>query len=224
MVTSLRRRNEQICDGARVGPSRLDGEKKSIRASEQWRPDVEAKRQAFWDEVLEIPIDRLVFLDESGCNAAMTPRTARSPRGQRAEGMKPFNRGDNVSIVGAIRLSGVVQLRPYVGAINRLKFRDFVKVWLLPELTPGDTLVMDNLRVHKDPVALEMLESAGVRVLFQPPYSPEFNPIEMYWSAFKNTLRKYEARSLCALITAVLNVRERVSFPFHGIFAACGFE
>jgi transposase len=164
-----------------------------------------------------------VFLDESGCNAAMTPRRARSPRGERVEGSKPFNRGDNVSIVGAIRLSGAVTVRPYVGAINRSKFREFIERWLLPELRVGDVLVMDNLSVHKDPVAIAMLEGAGIRVLFQPPYSPEFNPIEMYWSAFKNALRKCEARSLSALLTSIFQVRAATVFPFLGIFHACGY-
>jgi transposase len=165
-----------------------------------------------------------VFLDESGCNAAMTPKMARAPRGERVEGLKPFNRGDNVSIVGAIRLDGVVALRPYRGAINRLKFRDFVERDLLPQLSCDDVLVMDNLRVHKDPVVLEMFRAAGVRVLFQPPYSPEFNPIEMYWAAFKNALRRCEARAFAPLLTAIQHVRAIVSFPFRGIYAACGYE
>lgn len=153
----------------------------------------------------------------------MTPRHARAPRGERAAGHKPFNRGDNVSIVGAIRLSGVVTVRPYVGAINRAKFRDFVAKWLIPELKPGDVLIMDNLSVHKDPVVLGMLENARIRVLFQPPYSPEFNPIEMYWSAFKNALRRHEARSLAAVLAAVLRVRAAIAFPFLSMFRACGY-
>ena len=223
MAAPLRHRDEPLGHGARLAPRWPHGEKKSFCASERERPDVEERRQEFWDEVGTLPIERLVFLDESGCNAAMTPRYARAPRGERAAGRKPFNRGDNVSIVGAIRLSGVVTVRPYVGAINRAKFRDFVARWLIPELKPGDVLIMDNLSVHKDPTVVGLLEGAGVRVLFQPPYSPEFNPIEMYWSAFKNVLRKHEARSLGAVIAAVLKVRSALNFPFLSMFQACGY-
>jgi transposase len=224
MGASLRTGDESVGDGAIAPASRPHGKKKTFCASERERPDVEAKRQAFWDEVCQIPVERLVFLDESGCNMAMAPRFARAPRGERAPGVRPFNRGDNVSMIGAIRLNGMVTLRPYVGAINYDKFRDFVARWLLPELKRGDVLVMDNLRVHKDPVTLAMLKRAGVRLLFQPPYSPEFNPIETYWSAFKNALRKHEARSLGALIAAIMTLRRKVTFPFPKMFAACGYS
>jgi hypothetical protein len=93
---------------------------------EHQRADVEYKRQAFWDEALFIAPRRLIFLDESGCNTAMRPRYARALVGHRARAYRPVNRGKNVSIIGAIRLGGVIALRSFEGSINAAKFLLFI--------------------------------------------------------------------------------------------------
>jgi transposase len=79
-------------------------------------------------------------------------------------------------------------MRAFEGVINVAKFLDFLGRDLLPYTRSGDVVVMDNLSVHKDPQVIEKITRAGVRVLFLPPYSPKFNPIELYWSSFKSTL------------------------------------
>jgi transposase len=197
--------------------------KKSFSASEQDRPDVEARRQAFWSEVALIPRGRLIFLDESGCNTAMTPRYARAPIGERAQASRPVNRGKNISIVGAVRLRGVVALRSFEGAINVVKFLDFLERDLLPYTRAGDVLVMDNLSIHRDPKVIAKISQAGVRVLFLPPYSPEFNPIELYWSSFKSTLRRFEARTRHELLDAISLTAETLQLNFRSLFRHAGY-
>jgi transposase len=209
--------------GASARPRRTDIQKKSFSAAEHKRADVEAKRQAFWDEATFIPPHRLIFLDESGCNTAMTPRYARSPIGERAAAYRPVNRGKNVSIIGAIRLDGLVALRSFEGAINVAKFLSYVERDLLPNTRAGDVLVMDNLSVHKDPSVLDAIESTGVKVLFLPPYSPEFNPIENYWSTFKQALRRFEARTQHDLHLAIKRVAKRLQLNFAPMYRHCGY-
>jgi hypothetical protein len=112
-------------------------QKKSFSASEQDRPDVEARRQAFWNEAASLARGRLIFLDESGCNTAMTPRYARAPVGERAHASRPVNRGKNISIIGAVRLSGVVAVRPFEGAVNVDKLLSYLEHDLLPFTRAG---------------------------------------------------------------------------------------
>lgn len=209
--------------GARVGSGRLVDQKKSFSASEQERPDVEARRQAFWGEVALLSRKRLIFVHESGCNTAMTPRYARAPIGERAQASRPVNRGKNISIVGAVRLRGVVATRAFEGAINVTKFLDFLERDLLPYTRKGDVVVMDNLSVHKDPKVIELISRAGVRVLFLPPYSPEFNPIELYWSSFKSTLRRFEARSRQELLAAINATVDMLQLNFRRLFRHAGY-
>lgn len=153
----------------------------------------------------------------------MTPRYARAPIGERAIAYRPVNRGQNVSMVGAVGLRGVVALRSFEGAINTEKFLRFLRETLSPRMAKGDVLVMDNLRVHKAPEVLDELAKQGIRVLFLPPYSPEFNPIEMYWSAFKNRLRRVEARSQASLLQAIRAVRRSLEINFAPLFRTCGY-
>jgi len=148
----------------------------------------------------------------------MTPRYARAPIGERAQASRPVNRGKNISIVGAVRLRGVVSVRAFEGSINVAKFLDFLERDLLPYTRFGDVIVMDNLSVHRDPVVLERIANAGVRVLFLPPYSPEFNPIELYWSSFKTALRRLEARNRQDLLDAIRATTAALQLSFRALF------
>lgn len=128
-----------------------------------------------------------------------------------------------MSIVGAIRLDGVVALRSFEGAINVGKFLSFVEQNLAPRLSRGDVVIMDNLSVHKDASIRAVIESAGARVVFLPPYSPEFNSIEMYWSIFKRALRRAEARTQHDLHRAIQKVRRRMRLSFLPMYRHCGY-
>ena len=145
-----------------------------------------------------------MFLDEAGFNLAMTRSYARSPANERAFSTKPGNKGGNISMVGSIRLSGLVALYPYDGAVDGYRFLDYLENQLLKSLNPGDVLVMDNLRVHHIEPVREMLRKAQITPLFLPPYSPELNPIEEAWSKIKSIFRGLEARTIPAFVD-VLN-------------------
>ena len=131
---------------------------------------------------MEVAPEDLVFVDESGVNCAMTRLYARSPKGQRAFGHAPRNWGQNVSIIGALGLQGPLASGYLVGATDGAAFLAYVEQRLVPALWPGAVVVMDNLRAHKVRGVRETIEAVGARVLYLPPYSPDFNPIELAWS------------------------------------------
>lgn len=106
-------------------------------------------------------------------------------------------------MISAIRLEGVVTAMVTEGAMNALLFHGFVKTFLAPVLRPGDIVVMDNLPCHKTNCVAEAIETVGAEVWYLPPYSPDFNPIELMWSKVKNLLRSIAARTKRTLITAI---------------------
>jgi len=144
-----------------------------------------------------------VFLDEFGCNTAMTRRFSRSLQGQRAYGSCPVNYGTNVSVVGAVRLEGVVEAMILEGAFDGESFLAYIAEFLAPALRPGDVVVMDNLASHKVTGVVAAVEAVGARVLYLPPYSPDFNPIEMAISKIKTLLRSLEERTVPTLRKAI---------------------
>ncbi len=156
---------------------------------------------------------RLVFLDETGTNIAMTRRYGRARRGQRVYGRVPHRRGKNLTVVGAISADGVVCHRALDGGMDGAAFLAFVREVLLPALKPGQVVVLDNLSSHKTKAVRAAFEQARVGVLYLPRYSPELNPIELCWSKVKARLRAVAARTREALRSAVaeaLSAVERV--------------
>lgn len=125
----------------------------------------------------------------------MTRRYGRSRRGQRLFGAVPYNRGQNLTVIGAISAEGVVCHRSLDGGVRSATFLCFVEEVLLPALRPGQVVVMDNLSAHKTKAVVAALASAGIGVLYLPRYSPEFNPIELCWAAVKRRLRTLGART-----------------------------
>lgn len=201
-----------------------DPEKKTLKAAEQDRPEVQEARRAFAIEIAAVPPSKLVFLDEFGCNTAMTRRFARALQGQRAYGSCPLNYGPNVSVAGAIRLDGVVAAMVLDGAYDGEAFLAFTTDILAPELRPGDVVVMDNLASHKVHGVVEAIEAAGARVIYLPPYSPDFNPIEMCWSKVKEYLRAQAARTSKALDDAIARGLDLVTISdLRGWFGHCGY-
>lgn len=114
-------------------------------------------------------------------------------------------------MIGSVRQNGSTTCMTVEGAINAEAFRIYVHDFLLPTLSAGDILVMDNLSTHKDSEALGLLDEAGVKVRFLPAYSPEYNPIELMWSKVKSLLRKAEARDNEALLLAIGDALSRVT-------------
>lgn len=154
----------------------------------------------------------------------MTRRFARSLRGQRAYGTCPINYGPNVTVVGAIRLDGIVTAMSIDGSMDGEVFTAFTQELLAPALQPGDVVVMDNLASHKVHGIVAAIEAVGASVLYLPPYSPEYNPIEMCWAKIKEFLRAQATRTREALDRALAQGFELISFrDLIGWFKHCGY-
>ena len=168
--------------------------------------------------------ENLVFMDESGVNRAMTRTHARSLQGARAFGTAPRNWGRNVSILGALSLRGPLECMCVNGATDGRVFLTCLREVLVPQLWPGAVVVMDNLGAHKVKGVRELIEAAGARVLYLPPYSPDFNPIEHAWSKLKNYLRGVAARTSDALDRAISQGLATISAQdATGFFTHCGY-
>jgi len=164
---------------------------------------VQLARFDYWQLIRLIPAQDLVFLDESGVNLSMVRECARSIKGTRAYGAKP-SRTKNVSVVGAISLKkGLLSQWSMVGYMDALTFDAFISQKLLPKLCPGAVLVMDNCSIHKSDEIEALIQSVGARIIYLPPYSPDFSPIENCWSKIKGILRTIEARTYRDLLTAL---------------------
>jgi transposase len=153
----------------------------------------------------------LVFLDESGLHIAMARTHVWVKKGREYIERAPMNWGDNLTLLGAIRLTGWVLLSSMFKTVNAERFIDWLKRKLLPKLCPGDVLVMDNLKAHRDERVRPLCHSVGVRVLYLPPYSPNFNPIEPGWALQKQHVRKIAPRSPVALRRVARRARYRVT-------------
>lgn len=136
-------------------------------------------------------------------NLAYSRLYARSEKGTRAYGFKPYYKRENLTLVGAIGLKGFLGGLTFTGGINGQIFRFFIEQILVPSLWPGANVVMDNLPAHKVEGIREMIESVGASVIYLSPYSPDFNPIENAWSKLKQYLRSVAARTYEALDRAV---------------------
>lgn len=167
---------------------------------------------------------RLIFLDESGVNRAMTRRYARAPRGQRAYAHAPVNRGSNVTLIAALSLEGVIAPMQVEAATSGDVFLAYLDQVLCPVLRPGDLVLMDNLPAHKVPGVRTRIESVGAELLYLPRYSPEYNPVEQLWSKIKAWLRKVGARTSEALDEAITAAFEAVTAEdAQGWFRHCGY-
>jgi transposase len=138
----------------------------------------------------------LVFIDETWAKTNMARTHGRAPRGERLRVGVPHGHWKTTTFVGALTLRGMIA--PFVlnRPINRIAFEAYVEQVLVPELRPGDIVIMDNLSSHKGPRTRQMIEAAGASLLFLPPYSPDFNPIENAFSKLKAMLRKAAERTI----------------------------
>jgi transposase len=152
----------------------------------------------------------LIFIDETGVNLAMVRLYARASKGKRAYAARPENSRENITLIGAIALAGFVGAMTIDGYTNGDVFRAFVEQVLVPNLWTGACVVLDNFSAHKVEGIRELIEAAGARLIYLPPYSPDFNPIENCWSKLKEYLRSIAARSREALDTAIGKVIDEV--------------
>lgn len=170
-----------------------------IHAAEQDRPDVQKQRLWWKAEMLGLDPRRLVFIDETGTNTKMVRRYGRGRRGQRVIGKVPHGHWKTTTFVAALRHDGLTAPLVVDGAINGDIFLAYVEQQLVRTLQPGDVVVMDNLASHKKAGVREAIEAAGARVVYLPPYSPDFNPIELVFAKLKWLLRSAGERTISAL-------------------------
>jgi transposase len=152
---------------------------------------VQKLRCEYWDKVKNIDPNNLIFLDEMGVLLGLTRTHARSLSGKRVYDFKPFYRGAKVTVIGAISLTKVVALMTLNGSMDSVAFKVFIEHFLVPNLWAGAVVVMDNLPAHKLAVIEPLIQAAGASVLNLSPYSPDFNPIELWWSQLKAFLRQF---------------------------------
>jgi transposase len=202
-------------------------QKKTLRASEQDRADIQAERAAFCERVRQIDAKNLVFLDESGITTAMTRRYARAARGARARGSAPGG-WRRLTVLGALSSEGMVAAMSIAAATTTQVFLAFLRAVLIPELRrrhPGATVLMDNLSAHKPKAIETVLTGAGFKLLYLPRYSPDLAPIEPGWSKLKNALRTTEARTSEALDAALAPALDSITpDDAHGWFNLCGYS
>ena len=144
-----------------------------------------------------------MFIDETGASTKMARRYGRALRGERCRASVPHGHWKTTTFVGALRLEGMTAPMVLDGAMHGTAFLAYVEQVLAPTLSPGDIVVMDNLPAHKPVAVRQAIERAGAELRFLPPYSPDFNPIEMAFSKFKAFLKKVAARTVDDLWNAI---------------------
>ena len=170
-------------------------------------------------------VHRFYFLDETGLRLDYTRRYARAPGGQRAGGAVPLRRGKSLTLIGALGVRGLKAVQLLEGALTQYHFAHYIRHILAPQLRCGDVLVLDNLPVHKLAGLREELARRGVEVLFLPPYSPDFTPVEQAWSKLKTKLRQAQARTRQALELALQTAIDWISSTdAKAWFNHCGYH
>ncbi|RZK12496.1 MAG: IS630 family transposase [Hymenobacter sp.] len=202
------------------------GEKKSPHATERDSERVRAARHQHVEQVCTRPdVARFHFLDETGLRLTYARTHGRAVGGQRVGGAVPLRRGPSLTLIGTLSVRGLGAVQLLNGALNQRSFALYVAHCLAPTLRPGDVLVLDNLAVHKLGGLREWLAERGVQVLFLPPYSPDFSPIEQAWSKLKTKLRTCAARSCEALQAALHEAIDWISSQdARNWFDHCGYH
>ena len=199
----------------------MDLQKKSLAAPER----EEEARSAFQERLRGVDPKRLIFVDESSTNVALTPRYARAPRGERAHGKAPRNWGKNVTLISSITPEGMGPSMSIEGSSDTESFGLYIRKILIPSLKAGQIVLMDNLSVHKSKWVRDLIQEHGCQLWLLPSYSPDMNPIEEAFSKVKNLLRKAKARTLQALFEATAEALGSVSEEdARGFFEACGYK
>ena len=200
------------CRAIRFGGSlnvRKSRSKKTLFAIEQDRPDV-ARRRIRWKKYQDrIDPTRLVFIDETWAKTNMTRTHGWQRRGKPLVGKVPHGHWRTMTFLAALRHDRITA--PFVldGPINGEAFTVYVEQVLVPTLTPGDIVVMDNLGSHKSAKVRRLIRAAGARLIFLPPYSPDLNPIEQVFAKLKTLLRKSEERTVEAVWKRIGSLLDR---------------
>lgn len=189
---------------------RLPRKKKVPRAKEQDSPEVQEKQREFCEKLAGVDPQRLVFVDESGVNTAMTRTHGRAPVGQRVYTNTPGH-WESVTLTCGLRLSGVTAAMAFPGATNTDMFETYVEDVLVPELKPDDVVIWDNLKPHQSDEAVEAVEAVEAQVVPLPSWSPDLAPIEEMISKVKGAMRSAAAETTEAVYAAFASALHDVS-------------
>lgn len=183
------------------------------------------KRAWFWRRTGELDARRFRFIDESGSNLSLTPRYGRAPRGERVTESVPRNYGQQTSLISTIGMAGVAATFTVEGAVDTAVFNIYVECVLRPTIEAGDILVLDNLSAHRASCIERVAAACAAMVIWLPPYSPDFSPIELMWSKIKTALRAAKARTREELERALVAALALVTLTdCEGWFRHCGYQ
>ena len=187
---------------------------------------MQAARRQHVEQVCTRPdVARFHFLDETGLRLDYARTHARAVGGQRVGGAVPLKRGESLTLIGALSVRGLGAVQLLKGALNQRGFALYVAYCLAPTLRRGDVLVLDNLPVHHLTGLQTWLAKRGVEVVFLPPYSPDFTPVEQAWSKLKTKLRQAQARTREALEEALRAALDWItSCDAKAWFNRCGYH
>ena len=204
---------------------KLPRKKKTFHATERENnPEIIQKREEYIQEMPTIDAQHAVIVDEFGINLGMAREYGRASPGQRAEGHRPCNPGENITVIAGLSCHGIIAPLMFPGAINGEMFKVYIEQVLVPELKSGDVVIIDNLSSHKAHGIEQMLKDSGMTLKFLPPYSPDLSPMEQAISKIKGELRKIAARSYEPLVDAVKQALSDVSSNNAlGWYKGCGY-
>lgn len=150
----------------------------------------EENRQEFQETIAKKSFKDLVYLDESGIDDDEVYPYGWGQKGQRIYGLKKARRAKRLSIIGALNETKIKAPFVFEESCTRDVFESYVREVLVPSLNPGQTVILDNASFHKGGKISQIIEDAGCKLLYLPPYSPALNPIEHFWHSIKNSIRK----------------------------------
>jgi len=183
------------------------------------------QRREWFGAQLDLDPRKLVFIDETGASTNLARKGGRCRRGRRLRVGIPHGHYKTVTLVAGLRLSGLVAQKAFDKPMNGATFEEWVEKCLVPTLSKGDIVVMDNLSSHKGPRVEQLIEAAGAELRYLPPYSPDMNPIEKAYSKLKSFLRKISERTIAGLMNA-LETCAHIFKPVECVnyFKVCGYD
>lgn len=150
----------------------------------------EEKRQKYLDEIKDIKVEDLVYIDESGIDHSIIKENCWVKKGQEIVGNRTGKRRIRTSIIAALNLDNINAPMRLQGCTTSAVFVVWTEQFLVPSLKPGQVVIMDNAAFHKSPKIKQLIENAGCSLVYLPPYSPDLNPIENYWAVLKTYIKK----------------------------------
>jgi len=185
---------------------------------------VKRQRTLFQKAVADREVERFKFLDESSVNLSLTRLYGRAAPDQRVVESAPLPSGPQTTTLAVIGLTGITAPLVLSGAVNGVVFYGYIAQCVVPTLQPGDILFMDNLSAHKVAGIEALIEARGAQLIYLPPYSSDFNPIELAWAKVKTILRRLKARTFPDLIAALKQALLAITpQDIQGWFAHCGY-